>query len=182
MRNQPADGFSDPYREDRAGISQLCKVLCRYPGRDFLQGAFRLVGSEPGEGAHDVAGGPVRRHELPAGRVTQLHPLVAKLELPGWAGSEVYRSHRNLFSESQDVRRSSTRRHDDVPPQHRESGDNFVNFWWATAEPGLNGVHVDAPAEPHESAAARQARQGLVDNLMFSGWRVLWMSGKPTLP
>ena len=29
MRNQAADGFSNPYREDRAGINQLCKVLCR---------------------------------------------------------------------------------------------------------------------------------------------------------
>ena len=83
MRNQAADGFSNPYREDRAGINQLCKVLYRHPGRHFLQGAFRLVGSEPSEGAHDVASGPVRRHELPAGRVTQMHPLVAKLELPG---------------------------------------------------------------------------------------------------
>ena len=163
MGNQAADRFGDPGRQGRTGISKFCKVLVRYPGCHFLQPGFHLFRSQPGQGAYDVAGRPVRRYELPTRRASQLYPLVAKSELPGRTRSEVDRPHRNLFSQPQRVCHGAAGRNNDLAPQHREPADNFLCCRRAGAKSGLNRPHVDALPDPQESASPRQARQGLAD-------------------
>ena len=95
--------------------------------------------------------------------MTQLDRTRPKMQPAAGTGSEINGAHRILRGQSQAIGGRAAARNNRFAPERGKRPERLVDARRTLPEPGLDGAHVDALADPHQLTRTRETRQRLID-------------------